>query len=188
MKITTTLLLLLALFSGDALAQDAEVPAALNFKMKTIDGEDKSLADYQGKVVVVVNVASRCGMTPQYGKLQELHEQYSEKGLAILGFPCNQFGGQEPGTEEEIKTFCVENYDVAFDMFSKIEVKGDGSCDLYRHLSGLDVGPKGAGDVSWNFEKFVLDRKGNVVARFGSRTDPMGKEFVATLTKALDSE
>jgi len=172
----------------ESTTQATETPAALNFTMKTIDGEDKSLADYQGKVVVVVNVASKCGMTPQYQTLQKLHEKYADKGLAILGFPCNQFGGQEPGSDEEIKTFCVGEYDVAFDMFSKIEVNGDGSCDLYKHLTSLDLQPKSSGKVGWNFEKFMIDREGNVIHRFGTRVDPMNDEFVAAIEKALEDK
>ncbi len=177
-------------FSLPAIADDNDddkdkTAAALNFKMTSIDGDEVNLADYQGKVVVMVNVASRCGMTPQYADLQELHEKYSDQGLAILGFPCNQFGGQEPGTEADIKTFCTENYGVEFDMFSKIEVNGDGQSPLYAHLTRLDTKPTGAGDVRWNFEKFVLDRKGNVIARYGSRTKPTSDEFIGVIEKAL---
>lgn len=167
-------------------AQDSEtVPAALDFTVKTIDGEDKSLGDYQGKVVVVVNVASKCGLTPQYEKLQQLHEKYSEKGLSVLGFPCNQFGGQEPGSDEEIMSFCSDKYDVQFDMFSKIDVNGENAAAFYKYLTDLDLQPKGKGDVTWNFEKFLLDRNGNVIGRFGPRTDPLGDDFVAAIEKAL---
>ena len=166
--------------------EQAEVPQALNFTMKTIDGKDKPLSEYQDKVVVVVNVASKCGLTPQYEKLQSLHEKYAEKGLAVLGFPCNQFGGQEPGSEEDIMTFCSDNYGVEFDMFSKVDVNGESACDFYKHLTSLDLEPKGAGKVSWNFEKFLVDRNGNVIARFGPRTDPVSDEFVAAVEKALD--
>ncbi len=172
----------------ESATQETETPAALNFTMNTIDGQKKSLSDYQGKVVVIVNVASKCGMTPQYAKLQELHDKYADKGLSILGFPCNQFGGQEPGTDEEIKSFCVSEYDVKFDMFSKVDVKGDDSCDLYKHLTSLELEPKSAGAVGWNFEKFLLDREGNVIGRFGTRTDPAGDDFVAAIEKALGSE
>lgn len=110
-----------------------KVPDALNFKMRALDGKEVDLSRYQGKVVMVVNVASKCGLTPQYEQLQALHEKYREKGLAILGFPCNQFRAQEPGTAEEIKQFCRVNYGVTFDMFAKIEVNGDGACPLYKH-------------------------------------------------------
>ena len=169
--------------------QTTKAPDALNFTMKSIEGKDVELADaYKDKVVIMVNVASKCGMTPQYADLQTLHDKYAEKGLAILGFPCNQFGGQEPGTELEIQQFCADNYGVEFDMFSKIEVKGDNRHDLYAHLTGLETQPKGAGDVRWNFEKFVLDRSGKVIARFGSRTKPTSDEFVAVIEKALNTE
>lgn len=187
-----TLLLACVLFTPAAAQEPAtdesEAPTALNYTMQTIEGEDKALGDYAGQVVVMVNVASRCGLTPQYEKLQSLHENYSEQGLAILGFPCNQFAGQEPGTNEEIAAFCRDNYDVGFDMFSKVDVNGDDSCDLYQHLRSLDIEPAGTGDIKWNFEKFVLDRDGNVIARFGPRTDPMSDEFVAAIEKALGSE
>ncbi len=173
-----------------AVAQETttETPAALNFTMTNIDGQEKALADYHGKVILVVNVASRCGMTPQYTQLQTLHESYAEKGLAVLGFPCNQFGKQEPGTEEEIKTFCVENYDVSFDMFSKVDVNGDNSCDFYKHLQSLQTAPKEAGKISWNFEKFLIDRQGKVIARFGSRTKPDDETVVAAIEKALEQK
>jgi glutathione peroxidase len=185
MKVALLLSLFALMFAASLKAQEDDKPAALNFTMRTIDGQDKTLADYQGKVLVVVNVASRCGLTPQYEKLQSLHEKYAEQGLAVLGFPCNQFGGQEPGSDEEISNFCTENYNVTFDMFSKINVNGDEACDFYKYLTGLDLQPKGAGSVSWNFEKFLVDRSGKVIARFSPRTDPQGNEFVAAVEKAL---
>ncbi len=183
----------LAMVAPAAVAQEPstpqeEVPTALNFTLKTIDGKEKPLSDYRDKVIVVVNVASKCGMTPQYKTLQALHEKYADRGLAVLGFPCNQFGGQEPGSDEEILTFCSDKYGVDFDMFSKIDVNGDDANAFYKHLTSLDLQPKGAGKVGWNFEKFLLDRQGNVIARFGSRTDPMSEEFVAAVEKALDNQ
>ena len=131
----TVALFLICCFGACCTVQAQDVAPALNFKMKTIDGKDKSLADYKDKVVVVVNVASRCGMTPQYAKLQSLHEKYADQGLAILGFPCNQFGKQEPGSEAEIQEFCQKNYGVEFDMFSKVDVNGDDAADLSRFLN-----------------------------------------------------
>ncbi len=187
---TVTLISLLA-FGSQAVGDDdeqSETATALNFKMKSIDGDEVNLADYQGKVLVMVNVASRCGMTPQYADLQQLHEKYADKGLAILGFPCNQFGGQEPGSEADIKQFCTDNYGVEFDMFSKIDVNGPNQAPLYAYLNGLDAEPKGAGDVRWNFEKYVLDRQGNVIARFGSRVKPSSDEFVGVIEQALQQE
>lgn len=117
----------------------AEVPAALNFTMKSIDGEEVDLSKYQGNVVMFVNVASKCGMTPQYEPLQKLHEKYAEQGLSIIGIPCNQFGGQEPGTEAEIAKFCTKNYGVEFDMLSKVDVKGDSQCELFELLTSLEL-------------------------------------------------
>jgi glutathione peroxidase len=165
--------------------EKTKVPAALNFKMKSIDGDEVDLSQYSGKVVMIVNVASFCGMTKQYADLQSLHEKHGADGLVILGFPCNQFSGQEPGTEAEIKEFCSTKYNVTFPMFSKVEVKGDGQCDLYRHLTSLDLAPKGSGDVAWNFEKIILNRAGEPVARFGSRVSPSDPEVVNVLKEAL---
>ena len=159
--------------------------AALDFKMKSLAGKEVDLSKYRGKVVMVVNVASKCGLTPQYGQLQALHEKYSEKGLAILGLPCNQFGQQEPGTADEIKQFCRLNYGVTFDLFAKIEVNGDGACPLYKHLTALDTKPKGPGKISWNFEKFVVGRHGDVVARFAPATKPDAPEVLKVIEAEL---
>jgi glutathione peroxidase len=158
---------------------------ALNFTMKSLDGKDIDLSKYQGKVVMIVNVASKCGLTPQYEQLQALHEKYAKQGLAILGFPCNQFRSQEPGTAEEIKEFCRVKYGVAFDMFAKIEVNGDSACGLYKYLTALDTKPVGAGKISWNFEKFILNRKGEVVARFAPRTKPDDPSVIKVIEKEL---
>ena len=163
--------------------------SALDFTVNDIEGESVELAKkYQGKVVVMVNVASKCGLTPQYEKLQALYDERKEDGLVILGFPCNQFGKQEPGSEEEIQSFCQENYGVEFDMFSKIDVNGDDAAPLYKHLTAQKTDPKGAGKVKWNFEKFVIDRDGKVAGRFGPQVDPSGKEFSEFLAKLLKSE
>lgn len=153
-----------------------------SFQARTIDGEERSLADYAGKVLLVVNVASKCGLTPQYAGLQKLYASLAARGLEVLGFPCNQFGGQEPGTEAEIKQFCQLSYDATFPMFAKIDVNGPGAHPLYAYLKGLDTKPDGAGEVSWNFAKFLIDREGNVLSRFSPTEDPTG----ATLTLALE--
>ena len=158
---------------------------ALRFRMESLDGQEVDLARYAGKVVMIVNVASKCGYTSQYEQLQALHEKYSEQGLAILGFPCNQFLGQEPGSAEEIRQFCRLNYGVTFDMFAKVDVKGKNACDLYRLLTSLDTKPKGAGKIGWNFEKFILDRNGFVVARFGSGTKPDAPEVISIVETEL---
>lgn len=164
--------------------QKGKAPAALNFKMKSLAGKEVDLSKYAGKVVLMVNVASECGLTPQYEQLQALHERYSGKGLAILGFPCNQFGKQEPGSALEIQEFCKENYGVKFDLFAKVDVNGEDACDLYKHLTQLETKPKGQGKVSWNFEKFLLNRQGEVIARFQPRTKPDAAEVV----KLIESE
>lgn len=161
-----------------------EVPAVLNFKMKSLDGKEVDLSKYQGKVVLMVNVASRCGYTPQYKGLQALHKKYAGQGLAILGFPANEFGTQEPGTDVDIHEFCSKNYGVEFDMFSKVVVKGEGICPLYKYLTSEVTDPKFAGDVKWNFEKFLIGRGGQIVNRFLSKVIPESEE----LTRAIETE
>ena len=152
--------------------ESAKMSKPLSFTMKSLDGKDVDLSKYQGKVVLIVNVASKCGLTPQYEQLQALHDKYAEEGLAILGFPCNQFLWQEPGTADQIQEFCRVNYGVTFDMFAKVNVKGKEACDLYKTLTALDTKPVGPGKISWNFEKFIIGRDGEVVARFSPRTKP----------------
>ncbi len=184
----TSALVVFTLFVAVCAAQETHTPEsdhALNYTMKKIDGENVSLEDYHGKVLLIVNVASRCGLTPQYKQLQAIHEKYAEKGLAVLGFPCNQFGGQEPGTAEEIQTFCSSKYDVTFDMFDKVEVNGPDACDLYKHLTALDLEPAGTGKISWNFEKFLVSRDGEVVARFSPKTAPDAEEVTSAISKEL---
>ena len=161
---------------------------ALSFTMKSIDGNDVELSKYLGNVVVVVNTASRCGLTPQYKQLQELHTNYADKGVKVLGFPCNQFGGQEPGSEADIKTFCSKNYGVTFDMFAKVDVNGESACELYKFLKSQETKPKGTGEIGWNFEKFILDKSGKPIARFGSRVKPDAAEFTSVIEQALAEE
>jgi glutathione peroxidase len=165
-----------------------KAPAALNFKMKTLAGKEVDLAKYKGKVVLIVNTASECGLTPQYEQLQALHTSLSDKGLAVIGVPCNQFGGQEPGTAEEIGAFCKENYGVTFDMLAKVDVNGDGACPLYKYLTAVETKPKKAGEIGWNFEKFVLDRKGNVVGRFAPDTSPDDPALVKLIETQLSAK
>ena len=153
-----------------------------DFSLPDIDGRVRSLGEYRGKVMLLVNVASRCGNTPQYAPLETLYERYRDRGLAVLGFPANNFGGQEPGTEAEIKTFCMTNYHVTFDMFAKISVKGDDIHPLYRYLTtgaGVD------GDVTWNFGKFLVDRHGTVAGRYTPKTDPLDPALVAQIESLL---
>jgi glutathione peroxidase len=153
---------------------------AYDFTAKTIRGEDKKLADYKGKVLLVVNVASQCGLTPQYAGLQALHEKYKEKGLCVLGFPANEFGGQEPGSNEEIATFCTTNYGVSFDMFAKVVVKGDGIHPFFAWLT-----KETGGDIKWNFGKFLIGKNGEILARFDPTVEPSSPEITQAIEKAL---
>jgi glutathione peroxidase len=182
-----------AAFAGDGRGMSTEsnasatgdCPAALNFTEKTIDGKDVSLCQYKGDVVLIVNVASKCGFTPQYKGLEELNAKYRGRGLRILGFPSNDFGGQEPGTESEIKQFCSSTYGVTFDMFSKVTVKGDEKTDLYKFLTAGAGKPELAGEVKWNFQKYLIDRNGNLVGVFPSKVEPMSPELTAAVEKLL---
>ncbi len=171
-------------------AEEAAVKTAgvLDLKMNAIDGQEVDLAVYKGKVVVVVNTASKCGFTRQYKQLEKIHKKHHEQGLVILGFPCNQFGGQEPGEEKEIVKFCEEKFGVTFDLFAKSDVNGEERNELYKSLCDLDLQPKGKGDVSWNFEKFVISRAGQPVGRFASRVSPTDDEFVSLLKQELAKE
>jgi glutathione peroxidase len=162
-----------------------EHECALNFKAKTIDGETVDLEDYEGKVVLVVNVASECGLTDQYAGLQEMYDKYKDKGFVILAFPCNQFGSQEPGSEADIKKFCSTKYNVNFPLFSKVEVNGENAAPIYKYLTSKDVKPVGSGAIKWNFEKFLIDREGQVVNRFSPRTAPSDAELVKTVEAEL---
>lgn len=155
------------------------------FTMKDIDGNDVSLEKYKGNVVMLVNVASRCGLTPQYEGLQAIYDKYKDRGFTVLGFPANNFMGQEPGTEAEIKEFCSLNYNVGFPMFSKISVKGTDQHPLYRFLTHPETNPGFDGDITWNFEKFLADREGKIIARFSPRTVPTDAEVIEKLEAAL---
>ena len=165
---------LLAVAPGLARAEEGgkKVPPVLNFKMKGLDGKDVDLGQYQGKVVLIVNVASQCGYTPQYKGLEALYEKYGKDGLVVLGVPANEFGRQEPGSDAEIAEFCSSKYGVKFPMLSKVVVKGAGICPLYQHLTAKDTDPKFAGDIKWNFTKFLVDRGGNIVGRFEPKVKP----------------
>ncbi|MCZ0755122.1 glutathione peroxidase [Anoxybacillus sp. J5B_2022] len=143
-----------------------------DFTVKTIQGDEKTLTEYKGKVLLIVNTASKCGFTPQYKELQELYEQYRDKGFVVLGFPCNQFGHQEPGTEEEIAQFCELNYGVTFPMFAKVDVNGEHAHPLFVYLTEKAPGVFGTKTIKWNFTKFLVDRNGNVVERFAPQTRP----------------
>ncbi len=154
-------------------------------KLAGLDGTPDVLANEKGKVTLLVNVASKCGLTPQYTGLEELHEQYAPRGFAVLGFPCNQFLEQEPGTPEEIQEFCTTNYGVTFPIFEKIEVNGDGRHALYEQLTAVPDAEGYTGDIRWNFEKFLVDPSGAIVARFGPKTDPEDAAVIAAIEGAL---
>ena len=155
-----------------------------DFTLNAIDGKPAPLAAYKGKVLLLVNVASRCGYTPQYAGLETAYRKYKDRGFLILGFPANNFGGQEPGTNEEIQQFCKLKYDVTFPMYAKVSVKGEDATPLYKWLT-INANPAVAGDIKWNFTKFLVDREGKVVARFESKVKPDDPEFIAAIEKLL---
>lgn len=157
------------------------------FSVKDIDGAMVSLGDFKDKVTLVVNVASKCGLTPHYDGLQRLYDRYRESGLEVLAFPCNQFAEQEPGSEAEIKAFCTLEYDVSFPLFAKVEVNGDGRAPLYAWLTSQETQPQGPGDIEWNFAKFLVGRSGEVVARFAPQVEPCAREVVDAVEAALES-
>lgn len=190
MKNAVCLLAIAALtfsFAADISAADKEekTPAVLDFKMKTLDGKDVKLSDYKGKVILMVNVASRCGRTPQYAPLQAMYEKHKDDGLVILGFPCNQFGKQEPGSAADIRSFCTDNYGVTFPMFAKIDVNGENAAPLYKFLTSKETNPEYSGKIGWNFEKFLISKEGEVVKRFKSGTSPESKDFIAAVKAEL---
>lgn len=161
--------------------------SVLDFKMKDIDGKEVDLAKYKGDVILMVNVASKCGLTPQYKELEAMYRKYKDRGFVILAFPANQFGGQEPGTDQEIKSFCTSKYDVTFPVFSKIVVKGEGIHPLYQFLTEKETDGKFAGEIGWNFAKFLVNRKGEVIDRFDPREKPDSSKIVSAVEKALEA-
>ena len=163
----------------------AQAHSIYDFTMKSIDGQPVSLKTYSGKVVMVVNVASKCGFTPQYAGLEKLYEKYKDRGFVIVGVPANNFAQQEPGTNEEIKKFCTNKYNVSFPMMAKVSVKGDDITPLYVYLTDKSTDPKLGGEIKWNFTKFLFDRNGNPVARFEPNVTPESPEVVAAVESAL---
>lgn len=151
--------------------------------VKDIDGKSVNLSDYKGKVLLIVNVASYCGFTKQYTGLEQIYKQYKDKGFEILAFPCNQFGQQEPGTNEEIKNFCSSMFDVTFKLFDKIDVNGKDKSPLYEVLTNNEV--TGKADIKWNFEKFLIDKDGNIVSRYSSKVEPASEELTSAIEKEL---
>ncbi|MGD9720432.1 MAG: glutathione peroxidase [Pirellulales bacterium] len=166
-------------------ASAADEKGPLDFKMKSIDGKDVDLSKYKGDVVLIVNVASKCGLTPQYEQLETVYSKYKDKGLNVLGFPANEFGKQEPGTNDEIAKFCSSKYSVDFPMFAKIVVKGSDIDPLYKFLTSEDTNPGMSGDIKWNFEKFLVGRDGKVIKRFDPRTKPDAPEVIEAIEKEL---
>ena len=193
MKRTLTLVMmilacLIPTFQGKAKEKPAmgdEPKSVYDFTMKSIDGKEVKLSNYRGKVVMIVNVASRCGFTPQYEGLQKVYQKYEGQGFVILGFPANNFMGQEPGTDEEIKTFCSMKYNVTFPLFSKISVKGSDIHPLYRFLTDKSTDPDFGGDISWNFNKFLIDKNGKIAARFSSPDKPESDKVIQAIETAL---
>lgn len=179
------LLALFLMLATSVSAADAKAESPLGFKMESIDGKTIDLKDYKGKVVLMVNVASKCGLTPQYEALQTIYEKYKSQGFVILGFPANNFGAQEPGSNSEIKEFCAVNYGVSFPMFAKISVKGDDLHPLYNYLTSESLNPQFGGEIKWNFTKFLINRKGKIIARFEPRTKPDDPEVIIAVERAL---
>lgn len=177
----TSLLILAALFTLVAAAPAAD--SIYDIPLKNIDGTNVTLQPYQGKVMLIVNVASKCGFTPQYTGLEAIYKKYQSQGLVVCGFPCNQFGGQEPGTDAQIQEFCTGKYDVTFPMFSKIKVNGAGRHPLYRLLAGKES--PFPGNIRWNFTKFLIGRDGKIIARFDSKVKPESPAVTQAIEKAL---
>ena len=163
----------------------ADAKSVYDFTLKSIDGQPTPLSEYHGKVLLLVNVASKCGFTPQYTALEAIYEKYKSRGLVIVGVPANNFMGQEPGTNEEIKTFCSKKYNVSFPMMSKLSVKGDDQTPLYQFLTSKSADPKFGGEIKWNFTKFLFDRNGNPVARFEPAVTPDSQEVQSAVESAL---
>lgn len=169
--------------ADDVKKEDKSVPSALNFTMKSLGGEEVKLSQYQGKVILMVNTASECGYTPQYEGLQAVYSKYKDKGFVILGFPANNFGQQEPGTDKEIAEFCKANYGVTFPMFSKISVLNPDKAPLYQYLTAA---AQPTGEVKWNFEKFLIGKDGQIVGRYLSKVEPQSDELTQAIEKELN--
>src|ERR1035438_8049131 len=175
-------MLFAALFFAKSLSAASSIH---EFTLNSIDGQPVSLAQFKGQVVLIVNVASRCGFTPQYAGLEALYEKYKDRGFVVLGFPANNFLWQEPGTNEEIKSFCTLKYHVTFPMFPKVSVKCSDKSPLYQFLTDKKANPSTGGGIRWNFTKFLVDRNGKVIARFGSSVPPDAPELLAAVEKSL---
>lgn len=170
---------------SEPMAPESAYTSVYDFTMNDIDGKPVKLDAYKGKVVLLVNVASKCGFTPQYEGLQAVYSKYKDRGFVILGFPANNFMGQEPGTNEEIKQFCSLKYNVTFPLFAKISVKGEDKHPLYKYLTDKTTNPEFGGEISWNFNKFLLDKNGKIIARFNSGDKPEGEKVTQAIEQAL---
>jgi glutathione peroxidase len=177
--------LLASMTASGAASQEGTAPTLYDFTVDDIDGKPQSLSVYKGKVVLIVNVASKCGFTYQYEGLEKLYQTYKDKGLVILGFPSNDFLSQEPGSEEQIKNFCTLTYGVSFPMFSKVTVKGKKAHPLYTYLTSKETNGQFSGSITWNFNKFLVGTDGKTLARFGSKDEPMSSAMVAAIEAAL---
>jgi len=186
------MLLVLATCAGCAQADDKpkepKLASPLDYKLQDINDKEVDLAQYKGKVVLLVNVASECGYTPQYKGLQELYDAYKDKGVVVIGIPANEFGRQEPGSNAEILKFCQNTFKVTFPMMAKVVVKGAGKTPLYEYLTGKDSNPDFAGEVGWNFEKFLVGKSGKVVGRYKSSVEPMSDTIVNAIKKELEAK
>ena len=185
MKLAVLLSLAVLLFAAVVPATAGDAKSPLDFKMESLEGQPVDLSKYKGEVVLIVNVASKCGLTPQYKQLEEVYTKYKGKGFEVLGFPANEFLHQEPGTNQEISSFCTSKYGVDFPMFSKIVVKGEGINPLYQYLTSKDTNPGFDGDITWNFEKFLVGRDGKVVKRFAPKVKPDAPEVVQAIEAEL---
>ncbi len=176
------------LATGVVIAAAAPAKGVLDFSLADISGQETPLRQFEGKALLLVNTASKCGLTPQYKALEEVYKRYRDQGLVIIGFPANDFLGQEPGTNAQIKDFCLINYGVSFPMFAKISVRGKNIHPLYKFLVDKETNPRFAGKIAWNFTKFLVDRKGEVIARFEPRTVPDDPAVIAAIEKALQEK
>jgi glutathione peroxidase len=190
--IAVLLFVFVSIFSAIVLTRASEDPVSggkadsiYSFSLKDIEGKEVSLDQYRGKVLLLVNVASKCGLTPQYEALQKVYMKYKDQGFVILGFPANNFAGQEPGSNEEIKSFCSLNYGVTFPLFSKISVKGSDIHPLYRYLTDKETNPQFGGEIKWNFNKFLIDKNGKVIARFEPQVKPDNEQVIQAIESAL---
>jgi glutathione peroxidase len=181
----TSKTLLIAAFGVALLSASTMAASVYDFTMDSIDRKPMPLSDFKGKVILLVNVASRCGYTPQYTGLEALYEKYKDRGFVIIGIPANNFGGQEPGTNEEIKTFCKSKYSVTFPMMAKVSVKGADTTPLYQFLTSQETDSKFAGEIKWNFTKFLVGKDGTILNRFESKVTPDDPDVIAAVEQAL---